>query len=367
MSALFDSIQVIQTRSALPRTARALKSGRLTLGFIGGSITADNGGNWPDPVASWFLQSFPSVRLVIENIAVGATGSDSGCLRADREIIARNCDLCFVEYAVNDQIIPTDKRSRTREGLIRKLRAAGIDVVLVYTFAQSMYADMAEGRVPASIAEFEILAAHYQLSSVWAGLHALNEVRAGRLKWHQWLPDMLHPSPRGSLSYGEAVIRFLDTAIATADSDPADIAAGSLPEPINLGHWQHTKVFDLAFVQTEGPWLLKRVHDYKHLDQVLETNAPGSRLTIPFNGRGLVLIFEYGKLSAEFRHRLDGGAWTAVERQRQDWAGDRGRVDPFLVSDELPAGDHVFEMEVIHGNRPDCAGTECRLTNVTVL
>jgi hypothetical protein len=42
-------------------------------------------------------------------------------------------------------------------------------------------------------------------------------------------------------------------------------------------------------------------------------------------------------------------------------------VRAFVVADELTPGPHVFEMEVIHGNRQDCTGTECRLAVIGVI
>lgn len=348
------------------RTSRALESGQLALGFLGGSITADNGGNWPDSVVTWFQSSYPGIALVIENGAVGATGSDSGCLRADHEIIARGCDLCFVEYAVNDETVPTDRRGCSREGLVRKLLAAGIEVVLVHAYSQLMYDSFIEGRAPPSIAEFETLADLYCVSSVWAGLHAFNEVRLGRLKWHQWLPDGLHPSHLGSHCYGEAVSSLLEQAIPSDALDHAP-SPPCLPDPIYKPHWQNTSLLELTSVKVEGPWVMKRIHDYKHIEQVLETHAVGARLCVNFSGRGLVLIIEYGKIAAEFKYRIDGGEWMVSSRLRHDWMGERGCVTPFVVSDELPYRGHMFELEVIHGNSVEYSGTEFRLGGVFVL
>lgn len=351
---------VVQRRTPLRRTHQALGRGGLTVGFLGGSITEDNTGNWPDPAMAWLYEKFPSTCLVVENAGIGATGSDSACLRVDREILGRGCDLCFVEYAVNDQEVCTERRMRTREGLIRKLRTAGLDVVIVYTYSQAMYADMSNGRVPPGIAEFEKLAHHYALSSVWAGLHAIREVASGNMKWHQWLPDALHPSPRGSWSYAQAIRMLWETELCSPLPRPVENRI-EMPPPMDPMNWENIAFVPLSSVTLEGPWLLKRLHSTKHVDQALETHAPGSKLGFSFAGRGLALVFEYGRLSSDLRYRVDGGEWTTVEWARPDWAGDRGRVDPLVISDELPMGTHQFEMEVVNGNRPDCLGTECRL------
>lgn len=363
-----DQLSVLAHRRPLSRTRQRLQEKRLTLGFIGGSITADSEYSWPNPVIAWFLDSYPDTMITVENAAIGATGSDSGCLRADAELIARGCDLTFVEYAVNDNSVETRRRNDTREGLIRKLLAAGQDVVVVYTFGQGMYDEMMGGKVPASIAEFELIAEHYGLGSVWAGLYGLNDVRAGWMRWEEWLPDSLHPTHRGSWSYGQAVIAFLQKELGEEPAiNPSTVSAWTLPAPLSPSHWQETHLLPLSKISTQGPWALKRVHDAGHLRQVLETHSPGARLGFEFTGRGLVLIFDYGKKSSEFTYRLDGGEWLKVERERPYWAGDRGMFGAFIVSDQLEERTHTFEMEVVHGNRPECGGTACRLSLVGVI
>jgi hypothetical protein len=134
-------------------------------------------------------------------------------------LIDRECDLIFIEFAVNDNGTPSERRMRAREGLIRKLLAEGrSQLVIMYTYCQDMYDEMSRSEVPASILEFEQLAEHYGISSVWMGLHAWNEVKKGRMTWDEWLPDGLHPTHRGSLSYGQSVISFLERERITAPS-----------------------------------------------------------------------------------------------------------------------------------------------------
>jgi hypothetical protein len=360
-----DRLPVVTRRGRLLCARRAIAEERLTVAFIGGSITAGWEETWPRPVTGWLASRFPGVAITAENAAIGATGSDSACFRVDREIVLRGCDLTFVEYAVNDYDKETERRGRTREGLLRKLLAAGQDVVLVHTFRQEMYADMMAGMVPESIAEFERLAEHYGVSSVWAGLHAFNEVRSGVMKWDEWLPDGLHPGHRGTWSYAQAIIGFLCDELPGAP--PEEDQEKGLPAPLFPLNWQSASVLPLTVARTQGPWVLHRVHCTNHVEQVLETHTPGATLAFDFAGRGLVLIFDYGKKSAEFRYRLDGGDWVPVVRERPEWCGDRGLVRALVLADELAHGQHSFEMEVTHGNRPECTGTECRLALIGVL
>jgi len=348
------ALEVFRHRAGLYRTRRALADGKLTLGFIGGSVTDANGQSWPDPVIVWFQQRFPGVRLTVENAAIGATRSDLAVFRAERDLIDRGCDLVFVEYVVNDNWEPVEKRKRSREGLLRKLLAGeGRDVVLVYTFCQGMYWEISRGMVPASIAEFEELGEHYRLGSVWMGLHALREVQAGIMRWEEWLPDGAHAQARGSLSYARSVTTFLDRELIV-DPTPEAIPTGDRrPAPLNPGHWEFARKLPFDVVSFEGPWTIRRCTTSPWFDQVIDTSAVGARLSIPFEGRGLVLGFEYREYAAEFLWRLDGGEWRRANRVNgPGWSSCYISV----LADDLPAGRHTLELEVVHGNQPDSEG-----------
>jgi len=362
-------MQVYHHRCGLQRTRQCLQAGHLTVGFIGGSITDGRAShNWPEPVSRWLVERFPGARIQVENAAIGATGSDLAVFRAQRDLIDRGCDLVFIEFAVNDFGEPAIKRRRTREGLIRKLLAGeGRDLVLVYTYMQDMYAEMSAGVVPASIAEFEALGEHYGIGSVWMGLHALQEVQAGRMRWQEWLPDGLHPQHLGSLSYAQSVIAFLERELITAPSVQALPAGEQRPVPLDPLHWEGATQVPFSAVQLEGPWIVRRWLLNPWMDLVLDTAAPGARLSFALKGRALAMGFDFGATSAEFRYRIDGGEWQTSLRDRPAWCGPEGWYRLTVLADDLPPTRHEVELEVIHGNRPECTGTDFRLALIGVV
>lgn len=354
-----------QLRSDLASTRRALDRGAITLGFIGGSITDPRPGwNWPEPLVAWFAARWPGVRISVENAAIGATGSDNGCFRARSSLVERGCDLVFVEYAVNDSAHPVQRRRRSREGLVRQLREDGLrDVVLVHTFMHGMYEDMLAGRRPTSIDEFETIADHYRLNSVWVGLAALREVHAGMMSWETWLPDGLHPQHRGSLCYGQTVAAMLDAALGR---QPWSVP-GAMPDPLDPGHWQSARVLPWRDIHWTGPWTLRR--DPKvpwYGGQVLRTAAPGARIGFAFTGRGCSVCCDFGTLSGEFRWRIDEGAWQETRRDRPGWVGDDGWLNTVHLVDDLDVGRHQVEIETIRGGE-GCRGATCSIAAIGVI
>jgi hypothetical protein len=192
------------------------------------------------------------------------------------------------------------------------------------------------------------------------------------MRWEEWLPDGLHPTSRGSLSYAHSVIAFLEAERKRRGGDEGDRVDGTisrteLPEPLDPEHWGNAYNLPLAAVETEGPWVLKRWLYYEWIEQVLETAAVGAKLRFTFEGRGLSLGFDFGKASAEFRYRIDDGEWITAVRDRPEWCGVDGWYRTYFCGDDWNPGAHRFELEVINGNRPECQGTNFRLGNIGVI
>jgi lysophospholipase L1-like esterase len=292
------------------------------------------------------------VTVIVENAAIGATGSDLAAFRARRDILDRECDLVFVEYAVNDHDAPPVRRRRSREGLLRQLLGNGkADVVLVSTFRREFHADMLAGRVPASVADLEELAAHYGLNTVWPGLAAAIHVHAGILRWEQWLPDGLHPSPLGSALYAEAVVDLIRATLTLPHTPSLP-----LPPPTDPRCWEAVETLDFETLTLGGPWSIRRWGNLKWIDRALVSLAPGGTIKGTFEGHTLAVGNDFGAVSSEFRWRLDGGPWQETARERPAWAGDSGWLRTDILAEDLGSGSHTFEIECIFGDRPECRG-----------
>lgn len=360
--------QVCQHRGGLHSTLRAIDNKCLTVGYIGGSITDPRGFcNWPMYITSWLVEHYPEVLIREENCGIGATGSDLGVFRAERDLISRGCDLVFVEFAVNDAETDEEQRMRSREGLIRKLLAEKRDVVLVYTFYPKMYDDVIHNRIPKSILDFDRLGEYYQLGTAWSGLQAINEIKRGWMSWHEWVPDGVHPGHRGSLCYAQAVIDYLQYELIDHPGAPEIPSGDSLPTPLNPKNWEKTEMIPLENTRREGPFSIQRYANQQWIDRVLYTAAPGARVSFDFEGRGLCLGFSFGLYSAVFQCRIDGGERFIKGQDRAEWVPPDSWFTNIVMADDLPYGKHTFELTVQFGNAPACMGTDFRLVYIGVL
>lgn len=358
------ALSVTQKRSSLPHARAALAKGTLTVGFIGGSITETRTmyRSYSDHVINGLSASFPEARVIYQNAGIGATESTLGAFRVQGDLVDKKCDLIFVEFAVNDAGMESALRMETREGLVRQILKTGTcDVVFVYTYCQDMYEDMVAGRVPPSIADFETLAEHYGISSVWMGLHALNSVRQGVLRWEEWLPDQLHPNVAGSRFYAAPVLDFVIEELKGNDPTPC-----TFPAPLSAHPWEKVRCIPLRELTWKNPWMLRCVRHHSAYEETLYTSAIEAELTIPFEGTGIFLGMMCGTAAAAFDYRIDGGEWQPHNFERLDWMLESSWFHSITLAKDLPNGQHTLELRTKHANTPDAKGTRTHIALVGV-
>lgn len=350
-------MKIISNRGTLEYTKAAIRNGKIKIGFIGGSITAfEDFRSWTEPVINWFVSSYDQVAVSVVNVGIGATRSDFAVFRAEKEL--EGCDLIFVEFAANDNTEKTEYRMKTREGLIRKLLKQQSDIVLVYTYVQEMYEDMMNNRIPKSVFEFEQLAEHYNLSSVWMGLEAFRQNLDGLLRWEEWLPDGTHPLERGSLCYAGAVIRYLDRTLA---DDTVSELNREVP-PLCRDNWENAYALDFETIRWKKPWSLRshatntgNINPGLHL----YTSAVGAELEFKFRGKGLFMVQMFGTLAAEFDYQIDGGEVKHCHSidERPEWMGKTDWHRGILIADGLEDRVHSFRMITTHSASSRFCGT----------
>ena len=357
-------METVNIRGNLTKFKKGIENGKVKIGYAGGSITtATTQSNWPLYVRGWFVNQYKDVRLSVVNAAIGATGSMCGLALSQKEFIDENCDLVFIEYAVNDNATDSDEHMRTREGLIRKLLSADIDVVLVYTFYQEMFNEIEQDKIPKSITDTELLAEHYNISSVYMAMTAYEQVKKGIIPWNVWLPDGTHPHYIGSYFYASTVISYLEQEMNS--SAKTEILRGkNMPEPLNPRNWQYIDEISFDNVKTNGSWSESREVNIPWFSKRLFTYGLHDSLEFEFDGRGLAIIFSYGKTSGLIKYRIDGGEWREYTCERYWWMPEENYVNCVKFADDIKLGMHKFEMKITHGNTEGCNSCDCNILKI---
>ena len=191
-------------RDGLGRTFEKLRQGgSLTIGYLGGSITAGSGASKPEQTSyralttRWFRGQFPRAQIAEVNAAIGGTGSDLGAFRCGRDLLSRNPDLVFVEFAVNDGGMKEARVLRSMEGIVRQVRRANpaAEMVFLYTIQKTSMAEVYDkGELPHTVRWHERVAEAYRIPSLNLGQIIWQTVKDGKATWADLLPDNVHPS-----------------------------------------------------------------------------------------------------------------------------------------------------------------------------
>lgn len=351
-------------RSALTRTKAALERGTLTIGYLGGSITEGRTKrNWSRYFNAWICSEYPEVKIISENAAMGATNSILGCLRAEKRILDRQCDLVFVEYAVNDKDLDKELRFEAREGLLRKLLNEGnCDVVLVYTYCWDMKSSIDKNQMPETIADFEKLAEHYGISSVWPGLEAYRGWQKGLYAYKEWLPDGLHPECFGSNIYMNCVKKFFTEALDSRKEKK------SYPRPLYEKNWENAYLFPIDNLKVTGSGMFYRSYHFIPINPVFITQAVGTTLSFEFEGTGCLVTSMVDKDSFGYRYKVDDGESIEVQHTKSTWMDEAGgHFYVQTVAHHLEYGTHRVEITSIPSNAKEGTGSVLEIPFIGIL
>lgn len=214
---------------------RAAGGDRITLGFLGGSITQGSVAEthttcYAYLVFDWWVKKFPKTAFTYVNAGIGGTTSQFGVSRVQSDVLSYRPDAVFVEFSVNDD--NTAFFQETYEGLVRKIYDAPLKpaVTLIHnimydhgTTAQEIHQAVGE---------------HYDLPCVAMQPTIYAEVKAGRIPNRDITPDDLHPNTAGHALVASVIIDYLEKVYAELSKDEA--APQAMPAPMTENHYENS-------------------------------------------------------------------------------------------------------------------------------
>ena len=337
------------------RVQRALAKARagepVTVAVIGGSITQGAAASsfekqYGSLVAQWWREHFPRSKISYINAGIGATGSNYGALRAQRDLLAHHPDFVVIEYAVND---PNDRAfAETLEGLVRQVLAQPNQPAAMLLFMMNR-----EGK---NAQEWHAkVGAHYGLPMVSFRDALWPEIQADRIKWEDVEADMVHPNDRGHAYCARFVTAVLDQVLR--DLPPADRLPqpGALPSPLLDDLFEHVTLREadaLVPVENSG-WAL----DPK--TKAWTSTQPGSAIRFELEGQ-VFLTMHYVIKGPMGRARVTVDGQKPKELEGwfdQTWGGYRQTNEIA----RLAPGRHVVRFELLPESAPGSTGHEFRI------
>ena len=330
-----------------------------TVGFFGGSITLGTGASdeerysWRARTREWLRETNPDVRVHEVNASIGGTGSMFGAYRCDEELSQYHPDLVFIEYATNDGGKPYEHCITHMEAIIRKLLIANptCDIVLIYTMTTYSARDVEAGNPYDTRDAHRRVGYHYGLMQIDVGepLHVA-VIREGG-DWVRYTKEGVHPNDEGYRICFEVVRDRMNEEFAKCEKNGvAGLTDHVMPAMlIENNPRMNAHLVDIYQAETDGNWTRVNEALCGHYPHYLESDVPGATLRFPFHGTCVGLYLMMALDAGNFEFRVDGGEWEKM--------GTFGMfcLDPYfahvptgwLMAEDLPLGDHIFEVRVL--------------------
>ncbi|MCC8103802.1 MAG: SGNH/GDSL hydrolase family protein [Clostridiales bacterium] len=337
---------------------RASGGGKLTIGFLGGSITQGALSGTPQTcyaylVYSWWKENFQMADVSYVNAGIGATTSQFGAARVGEDLLSYKPDVVFLEFSVNDE--SNVHFLETYEGLVRRVLSdeAAPAVVLIYNVcydngasAQLMHAKV--GR-------------HYDLPSVSMQSSIYPELLAGRIENRAITPDDLHPNDAGHELVASVITCYLETVREKLkESDGQAETTYILPAPLTANTYEHSIRYNNKngiSVEVEG--FAKDTREQNGITDIFkngwEASAQGAHIVFSLEGTGVSVQFRRSVNQpapiAEILVDDDPATRMILDANFDETWGDK--LDLLTVTEHMPGETHRVEVRLIETHEDD--------------
>src|SRR5690554_2786241 len=345
------------------------KQGRVA--FLGGSITYNPG--WRDSVMQYLERRFPQTEFEFIAAGIPSMGSTPGAFRLERDVLKDGpVDLLFEEAAVNDAVNGRTPEEQIcgMEGIVRQVRKADLDtdIVLMYFVDPDKIEDYRKGRHPEVIRNHELVAEHYNLSSINLAREITDRIDAGEFTWEDDFRD-LHPSPFGQGVYARSIIGFLEIAWDRARLEKDQIQAEALPEKLHPDAYDAGKLEEVRPEMEQSGWAYNSVwmpqdgagtrSNYTAVPMLIGSE-PGEIFRYPFVGRTVGIAVAAGPDAGVVEYRIDGGEWQ-TQTLFTPWSSQLHLPWYYTLARGLATDKHLLEIRLSDQQHPESTGRKCRI------
>lgn len=371
-----------QTESYLANAYKLMTGGskKLTLGFLGGSITYGAGAtsdgtidnSWVNLTSAWFKEQFPDVDFETVNAGVPDTATNYALYRLEKSLMNidghRVPDVVFVEFTNNDWITSTQSSKDLEcqiESLFRNIYAINpcAEIIVVSTI-----------RTPnESYAAYKKISDLYGIPMIDVGT-VLQEKMTDRGFANEssgnyyYTADNLHPSSKGYSVYFEVIKEFLQKNVVNLKTNtnylynfrnyiPSATSANCISSPYIISAESFTVNGSATVVNT--PVICEMYGTDKVVDKLeivsksLSVNGAAT-VTVKFEGPTLGLLFQLtSDANINLTYSIDGGnekSFVINETTRNFQRYDHSQC--FMLTNSLSKGSHTLTLKF--GNADKC-------------
>ncbi len=193
---------------------RAGKGEKLTIAFLGGSITQGCLSSIPETcyaylVYEWFVNTFPKSEFVYVNAGIGGTTSQFGAARLEDDVLAYRPDFCMVEFSVNDSDNVFFKE--TYESVVSRLLESETQPAVM--ILHNLFYETGRNAQKQHLA----VGTAYSIPCVSVRDAIFPEIKAGKISIPQLSSDGLHPNDDGHAVLAELVTTRLESILRESE------------------------------------------------------------------------------------------------------------------------------------------------------
>lgn len=341
-------------RSGLYWTNKRIQEKKpLTIAFLGGSITQASG--YRTQFEDWFKKRYPDIPLLTVNAGIGGTGSDLGVVRTEKDVLATNPDLVFVEFAVNDAQTDSLQIIRSMEGIVRKIRkhSGRIDICFLYTTQAPQENTILNGEHWRSARIMERIAQYYEIPSVSFDFAVAGLIRENKLVMRalrdadygekiRFTEDGTHPGTAGHAVY----TKTLCAAFLQMIKKNRTVRERKLP--LCGTNYERAGMYNIENEWLSAGWEKKDGNDpfvrpfREHFSCVASTRESGETIQFRFKGTRIGLFDIIGLRGAHIKVYIDGKLIKKI--RRFDRYCTYNRMSYFWLP-ELSYGEHFVRIE----------------------
>jgi len=339
-----------------------------TVAFLGGSITFNPG--WRNKVCTYLKERYPDSRFDFVAAGIPSLGSLPHAFRLQRDVLdSGQVDLLFLEAAVNDHANNTDSLTQIRalEGIVRHARTSNplMDIIMMSFADPDKNTCYSQGRVPAEVANHELIAAHYQLPSVNLAKEVHDKIKNKEFDWKKDFKD-LHPSPFGQELYFASLKELLGLALMPHHTDPV---MATLPSPLDSANFDAGAYMDIREAKTDSTWHfdadwvpadgLATRPGFVHVP-VLSAVKPGADLSLEFNGTAVGMAVLSGQDAGTVSYSIDNSPSREIDLYTP-WSMELHLPWYILFDGNIKAGAHLLKIKLANSHNPQSKGNACRI------
>jgi lysophospholipase L1-like esterase len=369
---------------------RAMAGARLTVAFMGGSLTWGAGASDPQRTSYRALisrrleQAYPKAHFTFVDAAIGGSGAQLGAFRLQRDVLAYQPDLFFLDFTLNDNTYQTSPDTLAAyESIMHRVITAGCPVVQMILASRF---DIEQGLLEKMVRR----TAHLALARVYHTVvgdaitlmrrHCRGQKAKLDVLWPPERFDNTHPANAGYALYAQAAWQALQKAIAAkmVCRVPARMCHGDRYQsirrvpvatlaPLPPGwHLAQPYTASVAFDFMMSRWLdsLTVAANFVAEDRVkTRPSPPAQPLRVGFHGSTVLVFGESTPRSGKYRIVVDGRPGPEFDAGKMGRGGGNAHLWQVLA-EGLPVGEHSLEIQPIF--EPSGIPAEVRLESICV-